>query len=219
MNNTKFQPYETPNIHEYLLEKASEHLPSFASLLDHNGQLSLKPPHPKYSSLPLFMSKVIIEQQLSKKAAQSILKRVEDTAREYEISIETLFSSESFQNHLRACGISRNKVKAINGVLKLFEGNSSFEEYYMSLSYTKLQEEISSIWGMGSWSADMIAIFYFHLTDVWPMNDAGIIRGFKSLINPSNISVKDMAKLASHFSPFRSYFSLHIWKGIDTQIL
>jgi DNA-3-methyladenine glycosylase II len=80
-----------------------------------------------------------------------------------------------------------------------------------SASYSEVVEIITRVWGFGPWSADIVAMFYAKLPDVWPSSDAALLRGLRALV-PGH----DPLEVASLYSPFRTFLARHVWQGLDT---
>ena len=65
---------------------------------------------------------------------------------------------------------------------------------------------------IAQWSADMLAIFFVALPDVWPAGDGAVDRGIRALL-PRR---RHTGKAAALYRPHRSYLALHIWRGFET---
>ena len=110
-------------------------------------------------------------------------------------------------NHrLASCGLSRNKVKALFALKAAFSQGVLCEGEVSSPTYADISQRITSIWGLGQWSADMAAIFY------WSEGDMSLQRGISAL---TGVTPKQGMSVVSSFSPYKSFLALHIWKGVD----
>jgi DNA-3-methyladenine glycosylase II len=73
---------------------------------------------------------------------------------------------------------------------------------------------LSSIKGIGRWSAQMILLFRLHRPDVWPIGDLGIVRGVERLHNLRKTPTpKRMEKLGDVWRPYRSVAAWYLWAG------
>ena len=161
------------------------------------------------------LAKVVAGQQLSTKAADSIWKRIENLIKENNCSLEQLFLANP-QRVLKTSGLSRNKVKAISGMVDVFESGQISKQMLFKKNYDELVECITSLWGFGKWSADMVAMSFFAHKDVWPDGDLAIRKGIETL---SGGKEKTKKSILSASAPYRSYLARHIWKGFNRGLL
>lgn len=77
----------------------------------------------------------------------------------------------------------------------------------------RLFAEVNKHWGLSHWSASMLAIFYFGLEDVYPIND-GSIKRVTSLLEQRGI-IFEPEKAA----PYRSYLALYLWEILDRKLI
>ena len=157
------------------------------------------------------MARVVSGQQLSTKAAESIWARIEKMMRERATSLERLFIRKNAEL-LRQSGLSHNKIKAIILMVESFQSGELSSEELFKQDYESLTDKITSLWGFGLWSSDMIAISFFAYKDVWPDKDLAIRKGIERL---SNGNLKDQKQILSACSPYRSYLAKHIWRGLN----
>ena len=96
------------NIHRYIL-KRSEPFKTFHSAVTKNGILTLK--QTQYPDLFTFMCRQVVSQQLSTRSAIAIWNRVLHQCNG-GLELKDLCNGEHYSK-LRQCGLSRNKVRAI----------------------------------------------------------------------------------------------------------
>ena len=203
---------EQDRIHQCLLEKSYIAHKSIHQLISKNGIITLVKKEP--DALFQFLARIVIGQQLSSIAAASIWSKIEKLKATYEIELPELFSAEN-EVALRSCGISKNKLRAINGLVSSMNANKLNADKLLESSYNDIVEAITSMWGFGKWSADMCSIFYCALPDVYPESDAAINQGMKHLCNRNHSIKKEIKK----YTPYRTYLCLHIWAGIDNGLI
>ena len=200
------------NIHRLLLERNRHNISTY-ELIKANGIVSIRAKRSK--DLVAHLAKVVAGQQLSTKAADSIWKKIEILLRENNCSIEELFLAKSAALR-ESSGLSRNKVKAISGMVEVFESGQMSKQILFNKNYDELVECITSLWGFGKWSADMVAMSFFAHKDVWPDGDLAIRKGIETL---SGGNEKTKSSILSASAPYRSYLARHIWKGFDRGLL
>jgi DNA-3-methyladenine glycosylase II len=71
-------------------------------------------------------------------------------------------------------------------------------------------DELTSITGVGTWTARMQLLFSFGRPDVFPVGDLGIRKGMRTLYG--DLSREEMVETAEAWRPYRSYASLYLWR-------
>ena len=157
---------------------------------------------------PLALAYLIIEQQVSFKAAITIKNRFINKVRD-------LTNDEIIQlndKELQSVGISFRKVTYIKNVFKYFKENS-FD--FLSASNQEVIDELIKIKGIGLWSSEMFLMFVLMRIDIFSKGDLALMNSIK--IN-YKIDIKDDNKLNSiteSWSPYKSVASLLLWKSIE----
>lgn len=176
------------------------------------GRIEL--PDRRRRGLPWFLARAIVGQQLSTLAARSIWTRVEVAVRANGGSVPSFFCQRNTRA-LRQCGISNAKVKALIAIREAHESGMLSVRRLKRLDHAERSEHLQRIWGIGQWTADITSIFFFQDPDVWPEGDVGVHRGLERIIGKR--SRKAVLRLASSFSPYRSYLALYMWRVLDGQ--
>jgi len=170
---------------------------------------AIESPSPKNITILGSVSKVVIGQMLSRKAARSIHQKTESLAVEQGKSEIALLTEEE----LRSCGISASKTKAIKLFAEHYYNNVDFYENWRNLDSDRLFSEVNKHWGLSHWTASILAIFYFGLEDVWPAHD-GSIKRVTGLLEKKGITF-DPEKA----TPYRSYLALYLWEILDRKLI
>ncbi len=206
--NNKFSLKKPEQIHGKLLRIAKVSCPQLAEVISQNGVLKLRRAGER--TLFAFLVRTVAGQQLSKAAAQTIYNRLLSKCDQNEAVLFDLFVKRR-KRTLLSCGLSRSKAEALCRLREAFEAGLIDERKLKKATPQEITEQISSLWGFGRWSADMVAMFYIHHQDVWPDGDGAIRRGLKLL------QISDSSSVVDSFSPYRSFLALHIWKGLDNK--
>ena len=157
---------------------------------------------------PLALAYLIIEQQVSFKAAITIKNRFINKVRD-------LTNDEIIQlndKELQSVGISFRKATYIKNVFKYFKENSYD---FLSASNQEVIDELTKIKGIGVWSSEMFLMFVLMRIDIFSKGDLALMNSVK--IN-YRIDIKDDNKLNSlteSWSPYKSVASLLLWKSIE----
>jgi len=159
-----------------------------------------------------FLARTIVGQQLSTSAARSIWARVEAAAEASAAGVPGLFRAER-ADELRACGLSRNKVLALQGIRDAHEAGRLERERLLALDHAALSRDLLALRGVGQWTCDMMALFYCGCADVWPEQDVTVRKTFGRLIGTR----RKPAKWAARFAPYRSWLALYMWAVVDAR--
>jgi DNA-3-methyladenine glycosylase II len=159
-----------------------------------------------------YLSAVVVNQLISSKAADTIWARIEAAA-EKAGGLEQFLVPER-QALLRSCGLSGAKTRTLLGL-----GQAARDGWLAGVFSTQdekiRRQSLKSLWGIGDWSCDMLALFYFHDEDVMPLGDASVQRALWLL---EGIDPKDRERqgaLTAPAAPWRSILCLYLWNYLD----
>lgn len=197
---------DSQKIHFHFIEKAKDLNLDLADAIEQVGVLEFQPD----DSEPLVnrICRSVAQQQLSVKAASTIWSRVLEAAKDEPLS--EFFREENCEL-LHACGLSKAKVRAICGIAEGARRGNLESHDLQSIDYEKRTEHLTSFWGVGQWTADMISIFYFGDEDVWPDGDLAARKTLERLTSRR----RKTTRTAERFAPYRSYLALYMWKYQD----
>lgn len=157
--------------------------------------------------------RIISGQQISVKAAETIYERLEHMlGRGYEPN--DILKCED--NNLMSIGLSRSKTIYIKAVAEAAgDKDQNFDELYRLSDY-EITQRLTSIKGIGIWSAQMFLIFQLQRPDVFALGDLGIK---KAMCNLYGYDMKDpnilWVERAKKWCPFRTLACLHLWKSLE----
>lgn len=194
-----------------LLHLKKAHPELHAAALPYKGQV-LSRLTPQRTSQALFerLASSIVSQQLSTKAAASIYARLKEKLGGKVTPAGILKASSPA---LRSAGLSESKVKSLKELSKAIESKKLDLLALKKVTPDEAVIQLSIIYGIGQWTAEMFLIFAVGSPDVFSPGDLILARRMQKLMNlPADISKKEMAKLAERWSPHRSYVSLLFWK-------
>ena len=149
---------------------------------------------------------IVIGQQISTSAAKSIksnffknLKTVNP-----DIVLKTLKLKKNF-------GLSKNKCKTIELISEKLISDKHFLHDLKNKEQSDSINSLTSIWGIGNWTAKMFLIFGLNNIDVFINEDFGIKKSMKKIYG-TNFTLK---KLENQFKPYRSIATLLLWKHLE----
>ncbi len=161
------------------------------------------------------LARAILYQQLSGKAAATIVGRVEAAIASDRFHCDTLDRIDDAT--LRACGVSGNKALALRD-LALREGRGEIPDLRRMSTMTEdaIVEALVPIRGIGRWTVEMMLMFRLGRPDVLPVDDLGIRKGAQAVDKLDAMPTpKALAERGERWGPYRSYASLYLWRIAD----
>lgn len=175
------------------------------------------PAQRRYTSKKLFASLAasVTGQQLSTKAADTIWKRLEEACGG-DVTPEAIRTLRL--PSMRKVGLSAAKSKTLKELSKaVLDGSLSL------VALRKMPEEdaiaqLSAVWGIGRWTAEMFLMFALEREDVFSPGDLGLRRSMEALYGlEKDIHARELEAIASVWSPHRTFASRILWKVRDSR--
>ena len=77
---------------------------------------------------------------------------------------------------------------------------------------------LSELRQIGRWSAEMILLFTFNRSNIWPLQDIGLLRAISNNYDKKYIPPKIfLDKLHKRFTPYCSVATWYLWRSIDDE--
>ena len=152
------------------------------------------------------MVRVVNSQMLSTKAAAAIFERIQAQAKKRRLK----YLANLTREELRDCGMSFGKIRSIHEFRSCYKKKPQRYEQWRVLEFDALKTEVDEIWGISTWTAEMLAMFYFGNKDVFPTKDLAINKGV-GLIR-KHLDGDFEPSLAE---PFRTLLARCIWNSFD----
>lgn len=149
----------------------------------------------------------IIGQQISTKAQATIWQRMQDALD--EVNAETILSAGV--SDLQALGISFRKAEYITDFARKVHTGEFDIEAVNQMSDADAISALSSLKGIGVWTAEMILLFCMQRPDIFSYDDLAIQRGLRMVYHHRRIDRKLFEKYRHRFSPYCSVASLYLW--------
>ena len=161
------------------------------------------------------LCKSIIGQQISVAAANSVFLKFK---KKCNGKINPKNVSSLKYHELKKCGLSKQKVKGIRELAKKFLDKSFNPRIIKKMNNEEAIEYLSQLRQIGRWSAEMILLFTFNRSNIWPIQDIGLLRAisknFKKKYYPPKKFVSDLQK---RYSPYCSVATWYLWRSIDNE--
>jgi len=161
------------------------------------------------------LCKSIIGQQISVAAANSVFLKFKKKC-ENKINARTV-NKLSF-NSLKSCGLSKQKVKGIKDLATKTLDKSFKPSLIKNMTDEEAIEYLSNLRQIGRWSAEMILLFTFNRSNIWPLQDIGLLRAVSNNYNKKYFPPKSfLDRLYKKFTPYCSVATWYLWRSIDNE--
>jgi len=161
------------------------------------------------SNHAIALCNLIIEQQISFKAAITIKKKFHDL-----ISNKSNKQILELENStIQKVGVSFKKVEYMKNVLSFFTDNHLDLE---NLDQNEIEKKLIKIKGIGKWTIEMFLMFVVLKPDIFSFGDLALINSINKNYGISNKN--EISKLTQSWSPYRTVASLLLWFSIEKNI-
>ena len=161
------------------------------------------------------LCKSIIGQQISIAAANSVFLKFKKKC-DNKINPKTV--SKLSVTQLKRCGLSRQKVLGIKSLAKQILNKSFNPKLIKNMSDEEAIDYLSNLRQIGRWSAEMILLFTYNRSDIWPVQDIGLLRAISKNYNKRYLPPeKFVSLLKKRFSPYCSVATWYLWRSIDPE--
>lgn len=161
------------------------------------------------------LARAILFQQLSGKAASTIVGRVEAAIGSARLHGDTLGRCDD--PGLRACGVSGNKLLALRDLAaRESRGEIPDLRRMAGMDNEAIIAALVPVRGIGRWTVEMMLMSRLGRPDILPVDDLGIRKGAQRVDGLEAMPApKALAELGERWGPYRSYASLYLWRIAD----
>lgn len=161
------------------------------------------------------LARAILYQQLSGKAAATIVGRVEAAIGDRRLHGDTL--ARVGDAGLRACGVSGNKVLALRDLAaRDARGEIPTLRELATMADAAIIERLTAIRGIGRWTVEMMLMFQLGRPDVLPVDDLGVRKGAQRLDRLDEMPTpRGLAERGEAWGPYRTLAGLYLWRIAD----
>jgi DNA-3-methyladenine glycosylase II len=194
-------------------QKAVRHLtgadPVLAEIIGRVGALKIQYHEPTFQTL----ARSIVYQQLSGKAAATILRRLLDAAGE-PLTPEGILKLRTAK--MRSLGLSGQKTEYLRGLAKMAKAGEIDFDSCLSLEDAAVIEHLTRVKGVGVWTVHMFLLFALRRPDVLPVGDLGVRAAMKKAYGLEALpSAKEMEQIAAAWRPYCSVATWYLWRSLD----
>ena len=157
----------------------------------------------------------IIYQQISGKAAKTISDRFLALFRS-GTNIQPREVLDIDINSLYSVGLSRQKASYMKNIAEAFGNKLINDENFIMMNDEEILKQLTMIKGVGRWTAEMFLIFTLRRSDVFPVTDLGVQKGFQIVYLLDEIpTINYMNETAKKWEPYRTIVTLYLWYAVD----
>jgi DNA-3-methyladenine glycosylase II len=161
------------------------------------------------------LCKSIIGQQISVVAANSVFLKFKKKCNN---RINAKNVSQLTFSQLKSCGLSRQKVLGIKNLAKQIKDKSFNPKLIPKMSDEEAIMYLSNLKQIGRWSAEMILLFTYNRSNIWPVQDIGLLRAISKNYKKKYLPPEKFVKLLNKkFSPYCSVATWYLWRSIDPE--
>lgn len=203
---------------DYDPELACRHLrdvePRLGDLITRAGRFTLQPAPTQ--SLFAALAESIVYQQLSGRAAETILGRVVALYHPKRFPGPSDIA-ETPVERLRGAGLSAAKAVALQDLAaRTMDGTVPSMASARRMDDETLVERLTVVRGIGRWTVEMLLLFRLGRSDVLPVTDLGVRKGYARTFRTRGLPTPEaMTRRAERWRPYRSVASWYLWRAID----
>ena len=161
------------------------------------------------------LCKSIIGQQISVVAANAVFLKFKKKCNN---KINPKIVNKLSTAQLKKCGLSKQKVKGIKSLAKQILDKTFNPKLIPNMSDEEAIIYLSELRQIGRWSAEMILLFTYNRSNIWPVQDIGLLRAISKNYNKKYLPPdKFISLLKKRFSPYCSVATWYLWRSIDPE--
>lgn len=149
----------------------------------------------------------IIGQQISTKAQATIWKRMRDALGEVDAEAILMAGIPKLQS----MGMTFRKAEYITDFAEKVQTGAFDLDAVEHMSDADAIKALSTLKGIGVWTAEMILLFCLQRPDIFSYDDLAIQRGLRMVYHHRAIDRRSFEKYRRRFSPYGSVASLYLW--------
>ncbi len=147
----------------------------------------------------------VVNQLISTEAARTIRGQLFD---EFAITPDAMLAADDVA--LRSVGLSPQKIEYIKSIARWSKTENITADSFSEMDDEAVIDELTTIRGVGEWTAKMTLMFGLGREDVFPVEDLAVRRGMEQYFGDETRA--EMRSRAAQWTPYRSYATLYIWK-------
>ena len=159
---------------------------------------------------------IILGQQISIEAANSIERKIKSQIK--RITPKNVLNTSD--NNFRSMGLSFRKAQYIKGIANLIVKNRNFFSSLSKMNDSDAITALSTLYGIGPWSAEMFLIFQYNRQNILPVGDIGLINSFCDNYNIDKKNfLKTILRYKKIWEPYCAVATWYLWRDIDEDVV
>jgi DNA-3-methyladenine glycosylase II len=198
------------------MKKAINHLkkadPVLAAIIERVGPYTMEYREPEFQTLV----RSIVYQQLSGKAAMTILNRLLEGANSEPLTPQAILKLRP--QKMRKLGLSQQKVTYIRELARMTRDGEIQFERLAEWEDAEVVAHLTRVKGVGVWTVHMFLMFALRRPNVLPVGDLGVRMAMKKAYGFADLpKPEEMEKIAASWKPWCSVASWYMWRSLENQ--
>ncbi|HXE91042.1 MAG TPA: DNA-3-methyladenine glycosylase [Terriglobales bacterium] len=194
------------------MKHALEHLqrsdPVLGAIIQRVGEFRMEYDEPTFDTLV----RSIIYQQLSGKAAATIVRRVVEACGG-KLDPEGILALHP--NKLRACGLSKQKLRYVRDLARHARNGELDLESLEKMEDAEVIAALTRVKGIGVWTAQMFLMFALRRPNVLPTGDLGVQNAIRRAYRKRKVTPRQVERIGKAWHPYCSIAAWYLWKSVD----
>lgn len=154
------------------------------------------------------LSRIVVGQQLSIASAEAIWTRTRTAVQPF--TAERLLSIKV--DRLQACGLSRPKIRTLRSLAACVASGEIAVERLATAEETEVHAALTSVPGIGPWTADIFLLFCAGRADAWAAGDLALQVAVQMMLDlDQRPSARELAEIAERWRPYRGVAARILW--------
>ena len=198
------------------LEHAVAHLqyadPVLGQIITRCGPCTLQP---RDLEPFIMLCRSIVYQQLSGRAAGTIMRRFLSLYEPEALTPEVLLQTTA--DTLRGIGLSRQKIAYLHDLAGKVQAGTLRLAALPTSSDAEVIQQLIHVKGIGRWTAEMFLIFNLGRTDVLPVHDLGVRKGYQIAYGKRKLpEPESLERFGQKWKPHRTTAAWYLWRAVDS---
>jgi DNA-3-methyladenine glycosylase II len=196
------------------MKKALQHLrkadPVMAAIVDRVGPYVIEYREPVFETLV----RSIVYQQLSGKAASTILGRLLGAAKASPLTPEAILKLRSTK--MRTLGLSQQKTDYIRTLARMTRDGEVDFAACGAMTDAEVIAHLTRVKGVGVWTVQMFLLFAMRRPDVLPTGDLGVRAAMQKAYGLAELPKPvEMERIAASWRPYCSVATWYLWRSLE----
>lgn len=182
-----------------------EGYPALAAVVDEHGAPPAWEREPGFGVLVLF----ILEQQISLDAARAHFDRLAEACGG-AVAPERVVALDD--ETMLAAGVSRQKRRYLRVLSEMLLDGRLDLDAVATATDAEARRMLTSVTGIGAWTADCYLMFCLRRPDVWPVGDIALQQAAAEVLDrPTRLTQAELAEVGERWRPHRSEAARILW--------